>query len=202
MAEEAAPFRRWAAGRPHLAICLTGVGQANAARRLGQALAGTPPGQVLTCGYAGGLDVGLAPGTVLFSADDATGLGPKLAAAGARAARFHCADRIITTAAEKRRLRETTGADAVEMESGVIRRICAEQGVPGATIRVISDTAGEDLPLDLNLIYTEDWRLDYGRVARTVLRSPGAIAGLLRLQRRARFAAEQLGEVLARALAD
>ena len=153
------------------------------------------PRLVLTCGFAGALNPALVAGDVVFSTDDA-GLHQRLLAAGAQPARFFCASKIATTATEKQGLRRTSGADAVEMESEGIHALCRERGIPCATVRVISDTANEDLPLDFNQLAKPDLRLDYGKLILAIAKSPGKIPALLRLRRNSRFAAERLAGVL------
>ena len=195
--EEAAPFRKIAAGKTGITILPTGIGRQNAEKSLREFLATHSPKLVLTCGFAGGLNPELKLGDVIFETSDET-LRTKLLGAGAKPLKIFCADRIATTIAEKRKLREQTGADAVEMESAAIHAVCAERGIPCATVRVISDTANEDLPLDFNALAKPDMRLDYGKLFLAIARSPGKIGTLMELQRKTKFAAEQLAAVLAR----
>ena len=198
--EEAAHFKRLAAKSPEVAVLLTGMGRQNALAALGLALSNERPDRVITCGFAGGLVPELATGTVVFEADSASGLEPALRLAGGRPAQFFCADRIVTTVAQKQDLQVRTGAEAVEMESQFIRVMCTERGIPAATVRVILDTATEDLPLDFNQIMTPDWRIHTGKLTMMLLKSPMKIAALLRLQKQSSAAAKRLGEVLARVL--
>ena len=196
--EEARFFKPGVKLQDQIQILLTGIGQRNAKRALEAALAGRTPRLVLSCGFAGGLQPNLVAGTVVFAVDSETALESPLRNAGALPARFHCADRVATTAAEKRALRESTGADAVEMESGIICDLCRARNIPSGTIRVILDTASEDLPLDFNNFMTEDDRMDYGKLAGTLLKSPGKVGALLRLQKQSTEAAKKLAEVLNR----
>ena len=195
--EEAKPFNQLVGSQPHVRTLLTGIGPRNADRAIRAAFAQQKPERVLTCGFAGGLRPDLTAGTIVFSADQATGWEPALLAGGARPARFHCVERVATTAEQKRALWKATGADAVDMESQFIRTFCREQNVPSATVRVILDTADTDLPLDFNEFLTADQQVDIPKLTRTVLMSPGKIPLLLRLQQQGKAAAERLGQALA-----
>lgn len=198
--EEAIPFRKAMGARPDIAIMIGGIGRKNSETNLRARLRQAMPLRVFTCGFAGGLDPTLTLGQVIFASEDAT-LRTALASAGALPVRFHCAHRIASTATEKRALREATQADAVEMESEAIQAICREQGLPCATVRVISDTAHEDMPLDFNLLAKPDQSLDFGKLALAIARSPGKIPALMRLQKHTSQAAENLSRVLMQVLA-
>lgn len=200
--EESRPFNTLVDTRSDLRVMLTGIGQRNAEKAIRRALSEQSPKLVLTCGFAGGLNPELKVGEVVFSADEDFSLSSALLAAGARPVKFHCAERIATTVGQKRALRESTGADAVEMESGVIRAISREHNIPSATVRVISDSAEEDLPLDFNLLMDAGQNLSYGRLAMTLAGSPGKISALLKLQRQTKAAAEKLAQVLAGIISD
>ena len=200
VAQEAAALRRRLSARPGIQICLTGIGRQNVERVLRPALAEPRANLVITSGFAGGLNPKLAMGTVVFELDEEGGLKSALLEAGAVPGRFHCAERIAVTAGEKRALWESTRADAVEMESGIIRALCRERGIPSATVRVISDAANEDLPLDFNRLLTADFQMSYAKLAWALGRSPRKVAELLRFQRRIKDAAERLADVLARVI--
>jgi len=217
--EEAAPFRKIAAGKSGISILIVGIGRANAEKSLREFLAGgasvlasreqlmagparlagalAPPDLVLTCGFAGGLNPALKLGDVVFQiGNQELEFENELVAAGARPAKFICVDRIATTVAEKQALRAETGADVVEMESAAIQVVCAERGIPCVTVRVISDTANEDLPLDFNALAKLDKSLDFGKLAWAIAKSPGKIGALMQLQKKTSFAAKQLAAVL------
>jgi nucleoside phosphorylase len=201
--EEAAPFHKVAAAHPGVFTLIVGIGRLNAEKSMRSFLAGgtlAPPSFVLTCGFAGGLNPDLKLGEVTFETTDED-LQDKLLTAGARPAKFFCAERIATTVAEKKKLRAETGADLVEMESAAIQAVCAERGIPCATVRVISDTADEDLPLDFNVLAKPDKSIHFGKLFLAIAKSPGKIGALLALQKKTSFAAQQLAAVLAKVLA-
>ena len=225
--EEAAPFRSGLRRGHAVSILLTGIGRQNAETSVRELLGSAPapgaavdasstakandaasfatregacaPQLVLTCGFAGGLNQDLKLGDVVFEVHSPESkVQSQLLAAGARPAKFFCADRVATTVAEKKKLRDETGADAVEMESAAIHAVCEEMKIPCATVRVISDTANEDLPLDFNALSKPDKSLDFSKLFLTVAKSPGKISALMELQIKSKFAAEKLAEVLAK----
>jgi adenosylhomocysteine nucleosidase len=193
--EEAAPFRKIAAGKSGASILATGIGRANAEKSVREFLSKNSPELVLTCGFAGGLDPELKIGDVIFEPTGSAADDQKLARS-AKPAKFHCADRIATTVAEKKLLREQTGADAVEMESAAIHAVCVGHRIPCATVRVISDTAHEDLPLDFNALAKPDKNLDFGKLFLAIAKSPNKIPQLMALQKKTKFAAQQLAAAL------
>jgi nucleoside phosphorylase len=194
--EEAKYFKPTADCSSRIRILVTGMGKLNTSRAVLPILDGARPALVISCGFAGGLDPALESGAVIFRTAGNMELEAALLGAGARRATFHCAERVLTTEREKRVMRQATGADAVEMESGVIWSLCQERQIPCAIVRVILDTAREDLPLDFNVLLRADQSLDMGKLLLALLKSPGRIGGLLRLQRRSADGARRLAQVL------
>ena len=73
-----------------------------------------------------------------------------------------------------------------------------QRALPCATVRAISDTANDDLPLDFNQLVDERQRLSALRLAGAILRRPWAIPGLMRLGRHSGLAARNLADALGR----
>lgn len=198
--EEAASFQKLTVAQPHIRICVTGMGQANAERSFLAACEAEKPVLVVSSGFAGALRPNLPTGAVVFDCERNLPLFSALNRAGALSARFFCAKQVAVTAQEKQRLRNQTGADAVEMESQVIRMLCLGRGIPSATVRVILDTASQDLPLDFNRLMNRRYEIQLPKLVWQMARSPGRIPGLMRFQAQCQAAAKALAEVLSRAL--
>lgn len=177
-------------------LLITGMGRRNASTRFAETLRRVNPDRVLTCGFAGALNPEFKIGDVLFDEDYDAGISKELLSAGAIPAKFYCSVRVAVTAAEKAELWRTTGADAVEMESSVIRSLCRERGIPSATVRVISDAAHEDLPLDFNALMTSEQKISIPKLMGKLVTSPRSIPRLMELQRNTRLAAKNLADVL------
>jgi hypothetical protein len=186
--------------RPLYQVWMTGMGRRNAVEGIRQAIALLEPKRVITSGFAGGLNPKLKFGTVVYEEDFNAGFGAQLEQAGAVRGAFYCHRRVAITAGEKAALWQATGADAVEMESSVIRNICREGKIPSATIRVISDDASQDLPLDFNALMTPEDRIDYPKLIWAVLSRPGRIGKLLEFQQQTVAASRRLGAALAELL--
>jgi hypothetical protein len=84
------------------------------------------------------------------------------------------------------------------MESAAVAAKAREWGVPFRCIKVVSDIAQEDMPLDFNRYRDSAGRFSRSRIALAAMRHPfTAIPKLLRLDRNCRHAAEKLGEFFA-----
>ena len=151
---ESHDFRRALRGNPALQNVLlahTGIGTAAAEKCVRALLAEHRPRWLLSAGYAGALDPALAHGE-LFLATNFTA--PELLTRsdvrrGILTTQQHAAE----TPEQKAALARDTGAQAVDMETSAIARVCAEHGVPMLSLRAISDTASAHIPVPLTVSY-------------------------------------------------
>jgi adenosylhomocysteine nucleosidase len=113
--------------------------------------------------------------------------------------RFYTAQRAISRADEKRYLGKR--ADAVDMESFEIVLEAQAFGVPAIAIRAISDGVDEDLPLDMNRIFSDEGQLSIPRVVGQVALHPQSLPGLVKLGQQSKKAAGALAQFLDRYIA-
>lgn len=148
---------------------------------------------IISTGFCGALDPALQVGDIVVWGDAAV-------APDSRFVRgeIFSADRVLVTAVEKRALRNRTGAIAVDMEAAAVRSRAAEWGVPFMCIRVVSDTAADDMPLDFNRFRNADGNFSRTRIALAAMARPfSAMPGLMELDRNCRRASRTLGDFLA-----
>jgi len=136
--------------------------------------AGLPEGRLVSFGVAGSLNDGLRVGDVLDATRVVDGSGATLwegAGLGVRGARpgtVLASDVLVHDAAERRRLRETSGADAVDMESGPLARSGRLAGV----VRAISDGLDSDVE-GVDATVHPDGRTDVVGLARWIAAKRG-----------------------------
>lgn len=193
--QEARPFKRLIGSRPDVRVLMTGMGQRNAEKAIRAALAIEKPARVFTCGFAGGLNPELKTGDVVFLTAY-WDIDKSLVEAGARPVSFFYSPQVVSTRVEKEKIWREKHVGAVEMESHYIQEICREQAIPCATVRVILDTANEDLPLDFNALMTPDMRMDFWKLYWTLVKSPGKVPALMRLGKQSKAAAQKLAALL------
>lgn len=151
------------------------------------------PGLILSSGVAGALDPALAPGDLVIDGDAAVVARLHAALPDALIAPIAGCDAPAATAAQKRALRASGGAAAVDMESHVARRVARRHGLPYAALRAISDAADETLPPAALVGMRGDGGVALGAVLHSVLRRPAQIPALIRTARSAGRAMRRLG---------
>jgi adenosylhomocysteine nucleosidase len=148
---------------------------------------------ILSTGLCGALDPALRVGDIVV-AGDAQLESPARYVRGA----VHTVDRVVGTAGEKRTLRNQTGAAAVDMEAAAVQAEAAERKVPFLCIRVVSDTAGDTLPLDFNRYRNVRGDFSRSQIALAAVARPFTVLPqLMEFDRNCRRAADALGDFLA-----
>lgn len=174
---EAAPFRKLA--RRHrlpVRILVSGVGR-DAARQAMESVGDAM--LVISAGFCGALNPELKIGDVCCSDE----------------AKILTVDRLVATPDAKRRLREQTGADVVDMEAEPIRRLCKSRGIPFLAVKAVSDTADTSLsPALVNLLSAG--RVSPMRALTAALRRPAILFEFHRLACDTSLAARRLAERL------
>lgn len=143
---------------------------------------------LISFGLAGGLDPALQPGTIIVPTAVLTTSDTILTAAritsvlgGVTPHTLLAAEMVADTATMKRQLWQSSGAAAVDLESGAVAQTARAAGVPFGVLRAICDPASRNLPPAALIALKSTGAIGLGRVAASVLAHPGQTPALLRL---------------------
>ncbi|MGC4004584.1 MAG: hypothetical protein QM811_16275 [Pirellulales bacterium] len=204
---------RWTAvlgriGNRRVVSWRAGVGSENARRGCEALLAGHRPAWTISAGFSGGLDPRLKIGDLVWAertlSPDGRHAIPDLAdvtlaglSSSVTRATIVQRESIIRLPADKAALFQETAAAAVDMESWSVCEACVAAGRRFLALRVISDTAGEELPIDVEaLIAPQTTAQRAGKILGGIFRRPGLVKDLWTLQTNASLASQRLGEAL------
>jgi adenosylhomocysteine nucleosidase len=134
-----------AAGR-EVVVVHSGMGMASAAARLGGFLENCAPSAWIASGFGGALAEDLCVGDIVAGRNFSdSAMLEAVASLSVRAGDLITTKAVVESAAQKKDLARHTGAIVADMETAAIHRLCAARGIPMLAIRVISDTASDDL---------------------------------------------------------
>jgi adenosylhomocysteine nucleosidase len=183
----ALPAWRGNLGAVTVIVIHTGIGPVSAERAIRELLAHEQPRRVISAGFAGGLDPALRVGDTL-TADFPT---PMILSRSTP----------VETPAEKIAAFRETGARLVDMETGAIGAVCAGAGVPLSSIRAVSDSADESLPVPFGVWFdTTRQRPRPLALVLHLVRHPSHIAPFARFVLRLPRVAEALAQAIGAAL--
>ena len=183
---------RIAAGPGMIVVCSSS--DPNQLRALLATLDSTTFRGVISFGVAGGLDPALKTGDIVVATEVLAGdtrwlagsaLNEEMIASAAlrrrRVVRGGLAgvEQVVVACACKAALRSETGAAAVDMESHIAAAYAAEEGLPFAALRVISDPASRALPALAMSAVKPNGDIDLRKVLRSVARNPMTLRALV-----------------------
>ena len=195
--------RRATIGNSAWLLAADGPGPKRAAAAVESITAGEQPRAIVSTGFCGALDESLALGGIFVATRVLEPAEPaEYAARPVGSWRTHASgalvsvDRVAVSACEKKELR-AGGGEAVEMEAAAVARHAERCRIPFYCVRVVSDAACEDLPLDFNRFRDRDGRFSMRRIVGAALLRPTLWPALLEFGLRSRHAAQRLGDFLA-----
>lgn len=107
-----------------------------------------------------------------------------------------CAEKIIGTVTAKRELFERTGGDLVDMESAAVARFAQQRSEPFAWIRVVSDSAFDELPGEVSGCIGEDGFPSALSAMGVIACKPVLVPKMIRMGYRSQSLGKKLAETL------
>ncbi len=202
---EAKPFRH---RHVNARIAVTGTGPLRAADVIAKVIDTERPHAVVVAGFAGALTDSLNIGDVVVATEVvdtnsdvvrcsslARHCETESGREGVTLGRLLSSDRMIGTPTEKRALHQRYNAVAVDMESAAVAKVCDDNNIPWAVVRVISDCVGTALSPEL-IDLLNGGSVSVLQTMRAVLRKPSLLLEFRQLARETRLAAGQLAQYL------
>jgi nucleoside phosphorylase len=194
-------------GLHEVTVLLTGMGSDNAAKAM-QTLPIEMHDVCISAGLAGALEAGLRPGDVVVARASRT-LDHKLrvesdavlldfaVGCGAHVVNLSLtSEKVVATADEKQEL--SASGSIVEMETSYVLKATEKLHVPAVSVRAISDSVDEDLPVDFGRIMDSHGHVKYGGMLKEVGLHPHRLAPLIKFAGRSRVATKSLADFLDR----
>jgi len=192
-------------GNLDIVACLTGIGCTFTEQGL-RTLFAKKPDVCISSGLAGGLRADLEKGDIaaakfvrLVDGPERmganTGLFESAVEHGAKGVDTCLTARHIVGQSQFKRAMSGFG-DMVEMESFRIMNMCSGPQVASLTVRAISDTVDEDLPLDFSQVLDTNGRIVKRQLALQLARYPNKIRALIRFGKESQNAAVKLADFL------
>ena len=178
----------------------SGVGKEKALQATDNLFSIFRPGRILSAGFAGALDPQLPRHAIywpsrIISKEDAISLPD-----GKHLKTLLTVDHVVDTCEEKHRVWELTGADLVDMESYSVAWFCREKRIPFLSVRIVFDTAAEELPKEIRRLAVPQQSLvrQFGTLTGAFFKRPSSVLDLYKLKERALVAADLLAIELER----
>ena len=179
---------------------VTGVRSADALRRM---IAINQPEIIVSAGFSGSLSPELQMGAIVIGQNytDPDLLRLLSVFPQYRTGPIVTAPYILETAAAKNELAAASGALAGDLESEHLHKVCLETGIKMVSVRTISDTLQQDLPVPGDiLINPESGKTDPSAIFRYLFTHPAKAAQFARLVTGAKVAQQSLARALAEIL--
>ncbi|HMD43360.1 MAG TPA: hypothetical protein VKH45_09815 [Candidatus Acidoferrum sp.] len=195
-------------GEKEVQVFLTGMGTKTCQQSLARYDFGSAekPDLIISAGLAGALTEQLKPGDTIVPErvrtldNDADAQVDELLrekavlAGGMRLETLITAMRIVQTVVEKKRL--SCFGQAVDMESAYIMTKSVQAKIPCVTIRTISDSFDEDLPIDFDRCFTPEGAVKPMNLLHAIVERPSGLPKLIRFGKQSNQAAHKLIDFL------
>ncbi|MGP0566557.1 MULTISPECIES: phosphorylase family protein [unclassified Nitrospina] len=200
-----------------LVLVRSGVGRRRAAKAFQQVCDHFPLVQVISIGFAGGLDPALQVGDLLIAdtitmvCDGAAVTTESMAipvalvnqamvvacpeGATAYQGTLVTVDDVVSHPDDKKKLGKTHGALGVDMETFELAKEAERRDVPFLSVRAITDTAGQTL-MNCSHLVDDDGNVSTLKAGWHVLTHPGDLTGMIELGKHARLATAHLTSYL------